>query len=671
MTIDLLMKNLRRLGVEIVAGEDNTLHCNAPKGALTKAIKEEISSHKEEIIEYMLCRSPIRSLKSQRLRINPDEDLQSKLSYLQERLCFLEEMESNSSAYNITYALKINGAVNLQALKQSLNEIVRRHEILRTKFKEDNGKRYQSVSKTWELEFTVRDLNGTDDIEETVHMYVVDESNRVFSKSNDLFLRTTVLYINEIESVLILTTHHLAADGWSMNILVNELCTSYHAHVNGTTPILPELPIQYSDYAEWQRNWEKSDQFKEQLNYWKKKLENCGFVLDIPADFSRPAVQKYKGREYKISIHKRLSESVKALSSRYGCTLYMTLMSVFQLLLHNYSGQNDLIVATAISNRTRTETEFLIGPFSNNILIRTMFKGEDRFCDILKQVCDTVVEAYANQDIPFDKLVEELNPVRDMSRHPLFQVMFILQNTPMDSVSLPGLELKSLRVDGGSAKFDLTLELYESQEGIEGWIEYNTDLFAEGTIARMAGHFITLLENIAAAPEKKISALSMLDEKEYRRIVTKWNDTEAEYPEEACIHGLFGIQARKTPDTAAVIYGGEKWTYGELDIYSNKIGNSLRKLGIGKETPVGICMERSPMAVACMLGIMKAGGAYVPLDPAYPKDRLEYIVRDAGLSVVLSGNESRDMLKSCGVVFHPAFYPFLAFVQLKGKVKLG
>ena len=480
----------------------------------------------------------------------------------------------------------------------------------------------------------LRSLTGTER-EREVRDRIKTEAEWQFDFSAGLFLRAVLLQISDDQHILILTTHHIVSDAWSMGILTKELWTLYDAYANGNLPVCKDLPIQYADYAAWQREWLQGDVLESQLSYWKEQLKELP-ILNLPTDHPRPVKQSFRGARQPLSLPESLTKAVNELSGREGVTQFMTLLAAFQVLLYRYSGQEDIVIGLPIANRNRTEIEGLIGFFVNTLVLRADLSEKPTFKELLQRVRDVCLEAYAHQDLPFEKLVEELRPERDLSRNPLFQVMFVLQNTPRPLPQPAGLSIERVDVLPATSPFDLSLYLRERDGKLIGFFEYNTDLFEPSTIERMIGHFETLLEGIVADPEQPISTLPLLTEAERHQLLVEWNDTKADYPKDVCIHELFEAQVDRTPDAIAVQFEGKQLTYRELNSRANQLAHYLRRLGIGPEKLVGICIERSIEMVIGLLGILKAGGAYVPLDPSYPRERLAFMLDDSQVSVLLT-----------------------------------
>ncbi|MBD6618564.1 amino acid adenylation domain-containing protein [Komarekiella sp. 'clone 1'] len=559
------------------------------------------------------------------------------LSFAQQRLWFLDQLEPNNSFYNIAAAVRLEGQLNIGALEQSFNEIISRHEALRTNFQTIEGQAIAVISEAISLILPIFDISELPlNLQEAeVKKQASQEAQKPFDLKGDLLLRVKLLRLNQQEHIILLTIHHIVSDGWSIDILVRELATLYQAFCNGQPSPLPALPIQYVDFAAWQREWLQGEILKTQISYWLKQLKNAPKVLELPTDHPRPAIQTFRGSTYSFKLSNQLSCSLNKLSQQQGSTLFMTLLAAFQTLLWRYTGSEDIVVGSPIANRNRAEIEGLIGFFVNTLVLRTNLAGNPNFEELLKRVREVALGAYAHQDLPFELLVEELQPQRDLSHTPLFQVMFVLQNAPMSALELPGLTLSPLESNSDSAKLDLTLYITETVDGLLGNLEYNTDLFEESSIQRMAAHLQTLLEGIVANPQQRLSELPLLTEFERRQLMVEWNDTEVKYPQQ-CIHELFEAQVEKTPDAVAVVFEEEQLTYKELNAKANQLGDYLQVLGVKAEVLVGICLERSLGMVIGLLAILKAGGVYIPLDPSYPKERLAFILEDTQASVLLT-----------------------------------
>ncbi|MGD1020131.1 MAG: amino acid adenylation domain-containing protein [Verrucomicrobiia bacterium] len=560
------------------------------------------------------------------------------LSFAQQRLWFFDQLEPGLSAYNIPAAIRLKGPLNLAALEQSLNEIIKRHESLRTTFGKVEGRPTQVIAPTLTIQLPVVDLRKlpANERETEVRRLVTAEAQRPFDLSQGPLLRGTVLRLGDEEHVGLLTMHHIVSDGWSTGILVREVATLYVAFCAGGSSPLPALPIQYVDFAHWQRQWLQGEVLEAQIAYWKKQLAGGPTLIDLPTDHPRPAVQTFRGAHQTLVLPKHLQEGFKALSREEGVTLFMTLLAAFKVLLYRYTSQDDLIVGTPIANRNRLETEGLIGFFVNALVLRTDLSGNPGFRELLRRVREVCLGAYGHQDLPFDRLVEELHVKRDLSRNPLFQVMFVMHNAPLRTVELPGLTLSPVEGDSETAHFDLTLQIVDTEQGLTAAFVYNTDLFEAGTIARMLGNFEILLEGMVADPEQRLSDLPLLTEAERQQLLVEWNSAKTDCSGDVCIHQLFEGQVERTADASAIVFEAEQLTYEELNRRANQLAHYLRALGVGPDVLVAICMERSLEMVIGLLGILKAGGAFVPLDPAYPKERLAFMLKDAQVQVLLT-----------------------------------
>ncbi|WP_373526933.1 amino acid adenylation domain-containing protein [Nostoc sp.] len=568
-------------------------------------------------------------------RIFRDEEL--ILSFAQQRLWFLTQLQPDSPFNNISAAFCLQGQLNQQALQESLNEIVRRHEVLRTNFKTVAGRPIQIISSEATLLLPIVDLSELPpDLQEIqIEQLAQIEAQQPFNLQTDLMIRAKLLRLGEQEHIALLTLHHIASDGWSIGVFVQELSTLYQSFRIAQLPSLSEVPIQYVDFAAWQRNWLVGKVLDSQLAYWRQHLDGAPALLNLPTDHPRPAVQSFRGANYTFEISPEQSAALKTLSQEQGCTLFMTLLAAFKTLLYRYTGSEDIVVGSPIANRTHAEIERLIGFFVNTLVLRTKLEGNLTFEELLSRVREVALGAYSHQDLPFDVLVEELQPHRSLSYTPLFQIMFVLQNAPMSEIELSGLNLSLLESDSATAKFDLTLFVEETTSGLIGTFEYSTDLFEAETIHRMAEHLQTLLAGIVTDFQQQLWELPLLNETEKTQLA-KWNDTQIKYPLEKCIHQLFEAQVERTPDAVAVICKEEELTYRELNQRANQLAHYLQKLGVSSEVLVGICVEPSLDMIVGLLGILKAGSAYLPLDPAYPQQRLAFMLSDARVSFVIS-----------------------------------
>ncbi|MEO8425575.1 MAG: amino acid adenylation domain-containing protein [Verrucomicrobiota bacterium] len=574
------------------------------------------------------------------------------LSFAQQRLWFLDRLVPDSSLYNIPKGIRLRGHLNLTALRDALDAIVARHESLRTTFVSVEGNPVQAISDKSSIDFSFRDLNclPEEKREEEVQRLFREESERPFDLATGPLFRAKCIRMSSDDHALFLTLHHIVCDGWSMRVLFRELAALYDAFTHGKYSPLADLPIQYADYAVWQRQWLQGEVLESQLSYWKKQLGDGHIGLELPIDRPRPSTLTFKGAANTVHLPHSLSESLRSLSRQEGVTLFMTLLTGFQTLLHRYTEQDDISVGSPIAGRNRTELESLIGCFVNTLVLRVDVSGNPTFRELLRRVRDASLGADAHQDIPFEKLVEELHPQRDIGSTPLFQVMFVLQNATNRMLDLRGLSLTSLEAKGETAKFDLTLSVLDSPDGMRASFIYKTDLFDAETIARMQGHLQTLLEAIVANPSARLRSLPILTVGERKQLLVEWNDTQTDYPRDHSIPGLFEAQVAQTPDAVALVFQNQQLTYQELNRRANQVAHHLRKLGVGPEVLVGISIERSLEMVIGLLGILKAGGAYVPLDPAYPDARLAFMLEDTRTPVVLTEEKLRQKWRNRGTV---------------------
>ncbi len=588
--------------------------------ALTKQILAQITSQ------------DARSL----VTISPFEKITAEhpLSFAQQRLWFINKLEPNSPAYNIAIAIRIKGQLNEVALAQSLKEIIRRHKVLRTSFKALNGEPVQVI-----LEREAEDRGRyfpLPNSESEIQSFLVQEGQQPFDLAEVGLFRTKLLRLDAEESILIITMHHIIFDGWSAGVLIREVAALYKAFLTGEPSPLAELTIQYVDYAYWQREWLKGEILESQLAYWKQQLGGNLPVLNLPTDYPRPTVSTLRGARQTLVLPEVLRGGIKELSQQEGVTLFMILLAAFKTLLFRYTHQDDILVGSPIANRNLAEIQGMIGFFVNTLVLRSNLSGNPCFKELLKRIRRVALDAYSHQDLPFEKLVEELQPDRSLSHTPLFQVMFALQNFPMPNLEVAGLNLQVQEVNTGTAKFDLTLFVEDRGRELLAIFEYNTDLFKGTTITRMLGHFQTLLEGIVANPNQRLSDLPLLTEVERNQLLIEWTQTRTDSSHNLCIHQLLEEQVERTPDAVAVIFGNQQLTYQELNQRANQLAHYLQKLGVKPEVFVGICVERSIEMLVGLLGILKAGGAYVPLDSTYPKERLAFMLEDARAPVLLT-----------------------------------
>ncbi|NQZ10430.1 MAG: amino acid adenylation domain-containing protein, partial [Algicola sp.] len=562
------------------------------------------------------------------------------LSYAQQRLWFIDQLDSNSAQYNIPAAVKLIGTLNIAALEQSVSCIVQRHESLRTCFVADqNNQPHQVIRDATALTITVDDISASP---EQLSALVGAEMSQGFNLSSDLMLRVKLLKLGETEHVLLVTMHHIASDGWSMGVLINEFTTLYQAFDNGQSNPLAPLDIQYADYAHWQRNWLKDQVLSQQMDYWVEQLADLPAVHSLGLDYARPPMQSFVGDTYRSKISAQTNQALNKFCQDNGASLFMGIHAAFCVLLARYSNETDIVVGSPIANREQAQIAPLIGFFVNNLVLRSDLSGEPTFNALLQRSKQTLVGAYDHQQVPFEKIVEQLQPQRSLSHGPLFQVMLTLQNNQEVALKIPGLQLSELQVQAKTAKYDLALTITESEQGLLLAWEYNTDLFFDATITRLAGHFDQLLGALLSAPQQSVFAVDMMKQAEVEQQLALSHDSTAQHSKDLPVHQLlahqlFESQVANAPDAVAVVIGTQQLTYAQLNGRANQLACYLvENKKVKPDTLVGICAERSVEMVVGILAILKAGGAYVPLDPNYPASRLSYMLEDAKLTTVLT-----------------------------------
>jgi amino acid adenylation domain-containing protein len=572
------------------------------------------------------------------------------VSFAQQRLWFLAQLEPDNPSYNLSQILRLKGELNVDALEQAINAIIARHESLRTTFKQVEGEPVQIVSGMERIELGFADLNGLPESEreDEALRFTIAESRRPFDLTRDHLLRAVLVRIDDDDHWLLLTMHHIVSDGWSMGIFARELSNIYEALVTDREIDLPELQVQYPDFAEWQREWLQGEVLEEQLDYWLKSLAGAPAMLKLPTDRPRPVQQSFSGASVSLKLSQKLSQALAEFSKGEGVTLFMTTLAAFQTLLFRYTGQEDIVVGTPIAGRNRVEIESLIGFFVNTLALRANVAGSATFRQLARRVKEVALGAYAHQDLPFEKLVEELNPERHISHSPVFQVMFTMQNVPRETPALSGLTITRVPMPSVTAKFDLSLYLTETATGLSCWFEYNTDLFDEATIERMAAHFQTLLEGIVANPEQRLAELPLLTAPERSQLLIEWNDTAADYRRDECIQALFEEQVERNSNKVALISETARLTFDELNQKANQLAHYLKRRGVGPEVLVGVCVERSVEMVVGLLAVLKAGGAYVPLDPGHPVERISFMLADSAAHLLLTQHSLGESLANWG-----------------------
>jgi amino acid adenylation domain-containing protein/FkbH-like protein/non-ribosomal peptide synthase protein (TIGR01720 family)/FkbM family methyltransferase len=565
------------------------------------------------------------------------------LSFAQQRLWVLAQLEPDSPFYNMFKAVRLHGRVDVAVLERSFNEIIRRHEILRTNFQMvEEGTPVQIIAPTAEIKLSVVDLQGLSEPQQSAQLQLVATESQLqpFALTEGLLFRVTLVQLQPESYTLLLTMHHIIGDGWSMGVITAELSKIYQSFLSGEPSPLPALPIQYLDFTIWQRQQLRGAALQTQINYWQQQLAAAPPLLELPTDRARPSIQTFRGGCYSFELTPQLTKDLQALSHKSDTTMFMTLMAAYAILLHRYSGQTDLLVGTPIASRNHQDIEPLIGFFVNTLVLRTQVAGNSSYAELLDQVRSTWIDAYGHQDVPFEQIIETLKIERSLSHMPLFQVVFALQNTPLEQLTTPDLAIAPLQLDNVNAKCDLTLQMWEADtaagNALTGFWQYNTDLFDRSRIERMSGHFQTLLAGIVANPSQQISHLPLLTAVELEQLQL-WNQTDTDYPLDRTLVDLFEQQVAKNSDRLAVVFESQSLTYQQLNQQANQLAHYLiQHHQIQPDTLISICVERSVEMIVGILGILKAGAAYVPIDPNYPQDRIQWILQDSGTSVLLT-----------------------------------
>jgi amino acid adenylation domain-containing protein/non-ribosomal peptide synthase protein (TIGR01720 family) len=572
--------------------------------------------------------------RSSKILPNPNRD-SYPLSFAQQRLWVLAQLEPDSPFYNIPLTVRVRGTLDPAILQRSFSQVIQRHHVLRSRFKTHEGQAVQVIAEAT-LDLSVIDLSERSEPERSrrIEKLIKAEAQHPFDIANDLLIRVHHIQIQKDDQFILVTLHHIVADAWSMGVLVQEVAQLYQSYQQNIAPSLPELSIQYADFAAWQQEQIQGEILHQHLNYWHRQLSGAPVLLELPTDRLRPAIQTFQGAVLRFLLPPELSNQVKQLSQKSGNTTFMILLAAFNILLHRYTGSKNIVVGSPIANRTHAETESLIGCFTNTLALHTSLAGDPSAEEVLQQVRDVALGAYAHQDLPFEQVIDALQIERSLSHTPLFQVMLVLQNTPLPEFSADHLQWNVLEVDSGTAKFDITLTFTETELGLQGKAEYNTDLFDQSTISRLCDHFSNILQAVLETPQQRISQLPLLCDHEYEQI-SQWNQTQKTYSS-SCIHHLFEAQAVRSPNLTAVIHESSSLTYTELNEKSNQLAHCLQQLDIQPDGRVGICLDRSCDLLIGLLGILKSGGAYIPLDPAYPAERLAFTMRDAQIQVLVT-----------------------------------
>jgi amino acid adenylation domain-containing protein len=597
--------------------------------------EKTLSAKKKALLEQRLKGTFKRQAEAPRIAKRA-ADTPVPLSFAQRQMWVIDQMMPGNPAYNLPVGYRIKGNLNVHALEESFNAVIQRHEILRTTFSVQDGEPAQVIHPECRITIASTDLDRfpEGEREARVHELASEESIRPFDLSRLPLVHVSLFKLGGTEHVLVINIHHILADGLSVGLMWDELDVFYRAFTAGGDLRPPALTVQYGDFALWQSQHTTSDVFAGQFDFWRKQLHGKLPVLELPRDRSRPALQSFNGSNVFFNIPGTLAQDLKSLGAREGCTFFITLLAAFQVLLQRYSGAEDIIIGTPVAVRNAREVERLIGNFLNMTALRCDLSGDPTFVDLLQRSRNTTLDAFSNGDLPFESMIEHLRFERDPSRNPIFQVG--LQLLSASEPKIGDLEVGGFRFDLKFAQFDLTLHLYEETEGYSGRFEYCSDLFEAQTIRRLSGNFLTLLEEIIRDPGRRISKLPLLTEVERRQLLVEWNDTATDYPAEALLHELFERQAQRTPDAVAIVFEGQCRTYRELDARANQLARRLQEHGVGADTLVALCVERSLEMMVGLLGILKAGGAYVPLDPSYPAERLAFMLEDTQAPVLLT-----------------------------------
>ncbi len=632
-----LVAELRQLGI-IVWADHGRLHFKAPEGGLTPRLRQCLADEKPHLLKLLSGPDHAAStIPLPPIAARPADE-EAQLSYSQERLWFLDQLLPDRPTYNMAYAYRLRGALDIEALRQALCWIIRRHEVLRTGIVAIDGAPHARIDGDIALALPVTDLTGyaVSERESRARALATAEARFPFKLDCAPPLRGRLLRLETEEHWLVLCLHHVANDDWSFDILWNELDVCYDAIRNGIEPRLPELSIRYADFAAWQREQLDAGRLDDQLAYWKRQLVGPLPRLGLHTDHPRVAEKAYRGDVRLFTVPDHVSAALRRLAQECNATLFMVLASAFKTLLNRYTGCEDVVIGTAIAGRGAHDVERLIGFFVNNLVLRTSLSGNPRFRELVARVREVALAGYANQDVPFERVIDALRPERDPSRTPLFDVLLVLHRS-RSRRKLGALRVEQLHVTTGSAKFDLTLEIDEAADGrLSGFFEFDTDLHEPETIDRLASHLLALLEGVAASPDARLSELPLLSDAERHRLLVEWNDTAVEYQRDLPLNGLFEAQVDRAPTRTAVTAGAAAYTYAELDARANRIAQALRARGVGRGQRIGLCVERGADMLSAMLGILKAGAAYVPLDPAFPGERLRFMAEDAQLALIVS-----------------------------------
>lgn len=640
MSIVELLSRLRLTGVKLWLEKD-ALKYQAPKGALSSEMLKEISDRKSEIISFLRqIKNDNEAAKSSIPRIARSDGQELPLSFSQQSMWFYDSLTQGNPVFNISNAVRMNGVLNKGIFKNALKTLIMRYESMRTTFKNKNGKPVQIIHNTMDVNLPEIDISSypKDEMEEQLKGLLKKEARQIFNLETGPLFRFNLFILGKEEYVFSMTIHHIISDAWSNAIFVGEFFRLYEAELKGQNLTLPDLAIQYADYADWERKRLVGETLEDLLGYWKKQLDKP-VTLQMPLDFPRPKSQTYEGDFESFNISQDITEKLKLICTKEGVSMFMVILAAFQTLLYRYTRQNDIFTGTVVANRNRKEVENVVGFFMNTLVLRTNFDGDPSFIDVLDRVKQMTLDAYTYQELPFDKLLEELRPERDISRTPLFQLMFILHNTQKVALELPGLKMLQIDVQSDMAPFDLRLQLTETNNGIKGGFDYSAAIFKRSTIIHMGLHLLNILKCITEDTNVKVADINMLSEAEQNQILYQFNNTDAEFPDNKVIYEFIEDQASAYPNRIAAQFNDSVITYGDLNKKTNCLARVLREKGVGRDSIVGVMLERSLDMITSVIAIQKAGGAYLPMDPKYPADRISYILQDSETHLLLTKKE--------------------------------
>ena len=639
MTTAAFMTELQKLGVELKVDGDKLL-CNAPKGVLTPNVQAELASRKAELITFLQTQAthPANDRRSAELN---DNDSSPPLSFAQERLWYLDQLQPDTTTYNLPSAIRIEGALDVDVLRRSLNEIVSRYDILRTCFAIEGETPVQVIEPDAAIDMPLVDLSHlpVETRDRELDEYLRAQASRPFELASAPLLRAACIRTDEVDHVLFLMAHHTVFDGSSLGLLLRELAELYEAMLAGRESPLADVPAQYSDYARWQRNQLDEGEYQRLADYWQGQLGGELPTLQIPLDHPRPAAHRYVGSSESIAIDSELVEQLTTIGRDGGATLFMVLFSAFNVLLKRYTDQEDFLIGSPINARNRIEYENAIGFFVNTLVLRTDVSGNPSFKELLNRVRESCLGAYSHQEMPFEELVRIFESSRDPSRTPLFQAMFAFQDASSRCLESAGLKWTTMRVESGVARTDISFFLNRAGGEINAVMEYCTDLFDRATIKSLLEHYVNLLRSIAQDCDSPIENLALVGEAELNKVLFEWNDTRAPYPGNSRLHELVEKQSAVTPEALAITYERDTVSYAELNTRANRLAHYLVETGIARGDLVGVCLDRSIDMVVSLLAVLKAGGAYVPLDPGFPGERLAYMMQDAEIAALLTDEE--------------------------------